>query len=168
MGVKMTPDSLLIELDIRGITLRRAGDRVMVRDPNRALTPGLKQLIVKHKTALLSRLNVPGDVSQLSLASAMSAPARLQVETWPGDPARDQLVWRLLNDVRCVKFYAADAALCAALDREDAAAVGLAQSRFDRALAEVRALAAELQDAAERIGEGGGALKNTPINSKPS
>lgn len=156
MGVKMTPDGLLAELEARGIALRRAGDRVMVRDPNRALTPGLKQLIVKHRTALLSRLNV----SQLSPASTMSAanvaPARFQIETWPGETARDQLVWRLLNDPRCVRFYAADVALCAALDREDTAAIGLVQKRFDRALAEVRALAAEIQDAADRIGEGGG------------
>lgn len=155
MGVKMTPDSLLIELDIRGITLRRAGDRVMVRDPNRALTPGLKQMIVKHKTALLSRLNVPGDVSQLSLASALSAanvgPARLQVEAWPGDPACIRLVWRLLSAKATTEFYAADRALCAALDREDAAAISLAQSRFDRALAEARQVAAEIQNAAEPI-----------------
>ena len=113
----------------------------MVRDPNGALTPGLKQLIAKHKTALLSKLNVQD-------------PARLQVETWPGDPARDRLVWCLLSAKATTEFYAADRELCAALDRDDVAAIGLAQSRFDRALAAARALAAEIQGAAERIGRG--------------
>lgn len=152
----MIPDTLLTELDTRGITLRRSGDRLMVRDPGQALTPGLRLLIKKHKTALLSRLNVSNAGEQFTLATIVDPAAwpRLQVITWPSDLAHESLLWRLLNDSRCVKFYAADRVLCAALDSGNAAAIVAAQLRFDRALAEARALAAEIQGTLQRIGEG--------------
>lgn len=147
----MTPDGLLAELNTRGIAIRRSGDRLMVRDPGRALTPGLKGQISKHKTALLALLNVPAGVSQLSLASAMSAAAaapearsRLQVEMWPAGAASVRLLWRLLSNPVTAEFYAADLALCAAIDREDVTAIAIAQARFDRALAAARGLAASI------------------------
>lgn len=147
----MTPDSLVIELETRGITLRRSGDRLMVRDPGRALTPGLRVMVRKHKTALLARLNVPDAGEQLALTSA-SVPdpwPGLQVETWPADPDCERLVWLLLNDPRCANFYAADRDLCEALDREDAPAIAVAQARFDRALIHARHLATEISNAAK-------------------
>lgn len=52
----MTPDTLLTELQTRGIKVRRDGDRLMVTDPARSLTPGLSAAIKKHKAALIERL----------------------------------------------------------------------------------------------------------------
>lgn len=85
----MTPDTLLTELNTRGIALRRAGDRLLVSDPDRALTPGLSALIKKHKPALLALLNIPRDVAQLPLAAAVATdttPApRTPIAMQPGE-----------------------------------------------------------------------------------
>ncbi len=88
----MTPDTLLTELNTRGIVLRRAGDQLMVSDPDRALTPGLSALIKKHKPALLALLNIPRDVAQLPLAAATeeSPAAARSTET----PARSPIAMR--------------------------------------------------------------------------
>lgn len=152
-----TPDGLLAELQTRGIVLRRAGaDRLMARDPHKALTPGLKRQISKYKIGLLALLAAPVDVSQLSLASALSAAEAepethpcLAVEVWPADPAHVRLLWRLLSNPATVEFYAADRDLCKALDREDAAAIAAAQVRFDRALIHARYLATKVLNAAK-------------------
>lgn len=164
----MTPDTLLAELETRGITLRRSGDRVMVRDPGQALTPGLRAMVRKHKTALMARLNVPDAGEQLKLTAASNPDPwpRLQVEMLPSDPARDRLGWHLLSDPRSVEFRAADRALCLAIDGGNAAAIAGAQLRFDRALAAVRALAAEILSALQGLEDksavsapsGGGAM----------
>ena len=41
----MTPDTLLAELQTRGIKVRRDGNRLLVLDPARSLTPGLSAAI---------------------------------------------------------------------------------------------------------------------------
>jgi hypothetical protein len=155
----MTPDTLLTELSTRGIALRRAGGQLMVSDPDRALTPGLSALIKRHKAALLALLNIPRDVSQLPLvAVADDTPAprgpiaqALAVEVWPAEQARRDLLSALLSDPRCVEYYAADRALCEAIDREDETAIALAQPRFDQALAHAGSLAHEITNQLERI-----------------
>lgn len=170
---KMNPDTLLTELNTRGIVLRRAGDQLMVSDPGKALTPGLSALIKKHKPALLVLLNVPRDVSQLPLAAVATdtppgdddtraaarspaaptppSPIGLAVEVWPAEQARRDLLYRMIGDPRCVEFYAADRALGEAIDREDETAIALAQARFDQALANARSLANEITSQLERI-----------------
>jgi hypothetical protein len=70
----MTPDTLLTELQTRGIKVRRDGDRLLVTDPAHSLTPGLSAAIKKHKAALLDQLNTtPRD--QLPLAAMSDDPA---------------------------------------------------------------------------------------------
>lgn len=186
----MTPDNLLTELNTRGIVLRRAGDRLLVSDPDQALTPGLSALIKKHKPALLALLNIPRDVAQLPLVAAVATdatPARspiamapdevitlpgtyrtlpddeiaqalatvtgigLAVAAWPTERARRDLLWTMATDRRCVEFYAADLALCEAIDREGETLIALTQESFDRALANARSLAHEITTLLERI-----------------
>jgi hypothetical protein len=62
-------DALLGELNIRGITLRCDGDRLMVADPQRAITLELSAALRLHKVALLSRLASPTARDQLPLAT---------------------------------------------------------------------------------------------------
>jgi hypothetical protein len=62
-------DALLGELNIRGITLRCDGDRLMVADPQRAITLELSAALRLHKAALLSRLASPTSRDQLPLAT---------------------------------------------------------------------------------------------------
>lgn len=147
----MTPDSLMIELETRGISLRRSGDRLMVRDPSRALTPGLRVMVRKHKTALMARLNVPDAGEQLTPTSASDPDPwpRLQVETWPADLVNESLLWAMLENSRCANFYAADRDLCEALDSENVTAIAAAQARFDRALIHARHLATEILSVAK-------------------
>jgi hypothetical protein len=69
----VTPDTLLTELQTRGIVIRRDGDRLLVTDKARSLTPGLSAAIKKHKAALLDRLPAtPRD--QLPLAAMSDDP----------------------------------------------------------------------------------------------
>lgn len=127
----MTPDTLLTELNTRGIVLRRAGHRLMVKDPGKMLTPELSTLIKLYKPILLEQLNhLPA--------------ARLRVEVWPTGPARYNLLMRLLSDSRCIEFYASGAALGEAIDRADPDSIALAQARFNQALVNARVLADEI------------------------
>ena len=88
----MTPDTLLTELQTRGIKVRRDGDRLLVTDPARSLTPGLSAAIKKHKAALIERLpatpigqlplgvmddrpTIGGDSKPAQSAAAPSSPA---------------------------------------------------------------------------------------------
>ena len=128
--------NLVIELQKRGIALRCAGDRLMVSDPQKALTSDLSAAIRSNKPALLEQLK-----TRIGLA----------VLAYPTDQARYALVARLLWDPRCLVFYAAGRDLCEAIDREDETAIGLAQHHFDQALAAARALALEIKNALERI-----------------
>jgi predicted heme/steroid binding protein len=132
----LAADNLAIELQKRGIALRCAGDRLMVSDPKKALTSGLRTQIKRNKPALLARLK---------------SPIGLAVLAYPTDQARYDLLVRLMWDPRCLAFYAAGRDLSEAIDREDIAAIALAQNHFDQALADARALADEITNALERI-----------------
>ena len=70
----MTPDTLLTELHTRGIKVRRDGDRLMVTDPARSLTPGLSAAIKKHKAALIELLPAT-PIEQLPLGVMDDRPA---------------------------------------------------------------------------------------------
>ena len=70
----MTPDALLTELQTRGIKVRRDGDRLLVTDPARSLTPGLSAAIKKYKAALLDRLPATA-IEQLPLGVMDDRPA---------------------------------------------------------------------------------------------
>jgi hypothetical protein len=152
--MSQTPDTLLSELSERGIAIRCEGDQLLVADPRRALTLDLSAAIRRHKPALLQRLN-PQPFDQLPLvattpsdepspAQSAAVPSSLAIEAWPSDPAQRARLSALLIDPRCVEFYAAAAALGEAIDRKEAAAITLAQARFDQALANARALALEV------------------------
>jgi hypothetical protein len=188
----VTPDTLLTELQTRGIKIRRDGDRLLVTDQSKALTPGLSAAIKKHKAALLDRLPVipheqlplavptsptgtaqragldspparpiatmqPGAVrtwrgdkqtlsdAEIDQTLATGAPIGLAVLEWPADPAQRARLARFLEDSRCAEFYAADRALCDALDREDEAAIVAASQRFAAAHQAARLLAREIE-----------------------
>ena len=115
----MTPDTLLTELQTRGIKVRRDGDRLMVTDPARSLTPGLSAAIKKHKAALIERLPAtPRDQLPLVVMAneapqpgGDSRPARSAVAVATGKS--DQLVR--------VPMSATEAALIALLDQWECA-----------------------------------------------
>lgn len=188
----MTPDTLLTELQTRGIKIRREGDRLLVTDQSKALTPGLSAAIKKHKAALLDRLPVvphkqlplavstaatgtaqsagldspparpsiamqPGDVftwrgdkqtlsdAEIDQTLATDAAIGLAVHEWPADPAQRGRLAIFLEDPRCAEFYAADRALCDALDRNDEAVIAAASARFAVAHQAARLLAATIE-----------------------
>ncbi len=87
----MTPDALLIELQTRGIKIRRDGDRLLVTDQSKALTPGLSAAIKKHKAALLDRLPVVPH-EQLPLAVSTSPMGTAQSAGFDSPPARASTV----------------------------------------------------------------------------
>ncbi len=91
----MTPDTLLTELQTRGIKVRIDGDRLMVTDPARSLTPGLSAAIKKHKAALIERLPAtPRDQLPLGVMTdpAPSSPAGSDQQVSEPTPAETALI----------------------------------------------------------------------------
>jgi hypothetical protein len=60
--------ALLAELRSRGVTLVAEGDSLRVRPASR-LTPGLRRLILRHKSALLAALRATPTPADLEVAA---------------------------------------------------------------------------------------------------
>ncbi len=52
-----TPEALLAELRMRGVSLSALGDRIRVEAPPRTVTAELRQALIEHKPALLALLD---------------------------------------------------------------------------------------------------------------